>query len=142
MPSGFGPVLTGAATVFFAVFGYDAMSTAAEEAKDAKKHMPKAIILSLVIAMVLYVMATLVLTGMQNYTEIEPEASGFASAFNSVGLPAIATMICGLRGDLDPDRDAHLPAGRDPRLVLDEPRRAAAQVVLPRRTPSAACRSG
>ena len=44
MPSGFGPVLTGAATVFFAVFGYDAMSTAAEEAKDGKKHMPKAII--------------------------------------------------------------------------------------------------
>ena len=44
MPSGFGPVLTGAATVFFAVFGYDAMSTAAEEAEDGKKHMPKAII--------------------------------------------------------------------------------------------------
>ena len=50
MPSGFGPVLTGAATVFFAVFGYDAMSTAAEEAEDGKKHMPKAILLSLVIA--------------------------------------------------------------------------------------------
>ena len=48
MPSGFGPVLAGAATVFFAVFGYDAMSTAAEEAKDGKKHMPKAIILSLI----------------------------------------------------------------------------------------------
>ena len=55
MPSGFGPVLAGAATVFFAVFGYDAMSTAAEEATDGSKHMPKAIILSLVIAMVLYV---------------------------------------------------------------------------------------
>lgn len=92
MPSGFGPVLTGAATVFFAVFGYDAMSTAAEEATDGKKHMPKAIILSLVIAMTLYVAATLVLTGMQNYTEIDPQA-GFASAFNSVGLPVIATII-------------------------------------------------
>ncbi|MCM3688273.1 amino acid permease [Kocuria rosea] len=92
MPTGFGPVVTGAATVFFAVFGYDAMSTAAEEAEDGKKHMPKAIILSLIIAMILYVAATLVLTGMQNYREIDPEA-GFASAFSSVGLPVIATII-------------------------------------------------
>jgi basic amino acid/polyamine antiporter, APA family len=89
LPAGFGPVLTGAATVFFAVFGYDAMSTAAEEAEDGKRHMPKAIILSLVIAMLLYVAATLVLTGMQSYTEIDPEA-GFASAFTGVGLPVIA----------------------------------------------------
>ena len=92
MPAGFGPVLTGAATVFFAVFGYDAMSTAAEEAEDGKKHMPKAIILSLVIAMTLYVAATLVLTGMQNYQDIDPTA-GFASAFTSVGLPVIAGII-------------------------------------------------
>ncbi len=91
-PSGFGPVLAGSATVFFAVFGCDAMSTAAEEAKDGKKHMPKAIILSLIIAMLLYVAATLVLTGMQNWEEIDPKA-GFASAFNSVGLPVIATII-------------------------------------------------
>jgi APA family basic amino acid/polyamine antiporter len=92
LPAGFGPVLTGAATVFFAVFGYDAMSTAAEEAEDGKKHMPKAIILSLVIAMLLYVAATLVLTGMQNYQDIDPTA-GFASAFTSVGLPVIAAII-------------------------------------------------
>ena len=85
-------MVAGSATVFFAVFGYDAMSTAAEEATDGKKHMPKAIILSLIIAMLLYVAATLVLTGMQNYTEIDPKA-GFASAFNSVGLPVIATII-------------------------------------------------
>ncbi|MCC3275271.1 amino acid permease [Arthrobacter sp. zg-Y40] len=92
LPSGFGAVFTGAATVFFAVFGYDAMSTAAEEAKDGKKHMPKAILLSLGVAMVLYILATLVLTGMQNYGDISPTA-GFASAFQSVGLPVIATVI-------------------------------------------------
>ncbi len=92
MPAGFSPVLTGAATVFFAVFGYDAMSTAAEEAKDGKQHMPKAIVLSLIIAMTLYVAATLVLTGLQNYRDIDPTA-GFASAFNSVGLPVIASII-------------------------------------------------
>ena len=92
MPNGFGAVFTGAATVFFAVFGYDAMSTAAEEAVDGKKHMPKAILLSLAIAMVLYVLATLVLTGMQSWTEIDPTAA-FAVAFQSVGLPVIATII-------------------------------------------------
>jgi basic amino acid/polyamine antiporter, APA family len=92
LPAGFGAVLTGAATVFFAVFGYDAMSTAAEEATDGRRHMPKAILLSLAIAMVLYVAATLVLTGMQPYTEIDPEA-GFASAFTGVGLPVIASII-------------------------------------------------
>jgi APA family basic amino acid/polyamine antiporter len=92
LPAGFDPVLTGAATVFFAVFGYDAMSTAAEEASDGKQHMPKAIIASLVVAMTLYVAATLVLTGMQDYRDIDPTA-GFASAFSSAGLPVIATII-------------------------------------------------
>lgn len=91
-PFGFGGVMTGAATVFFAVFGYDAMSTAAEESIDARKHMPKAILLSLAIAMVLYVLATLVLTGMQKYTEIDPK-SGFSTAFESVGLPGVANII-------------------------------------------------
>lgn len=91
-PFGVGGAFTGAATVFFAVFGYDAMSTAAEESKDAQRHMPRAIIYSLAIAMVLYVLACLVLTGMQNYTEIDP-VSGFSTAFKSAGLPALADII-------------------------------------------------
>ncbi|CAL9277499.1 MULTISPECIES: amino acid permease [Streptomyces] len=91
-PYGVGGAFTGAATVFFAVFGYDAMSTAAEESKDAQRHMPKAIIYSLVISMVLYVAACLVLTGMQHYTDIDPE-SGFSTAFKSVGLSGLADVI-------------------------------------------------
>ncbi|GHG93728.1 amino acid permease [Streptomyces rubradiris] len=91
-PYGIGGAFTGAATVFFAVFGYDAMSTAAEESKDAQRHMPKAIVYSLVISMVLYVAACLVLTGMQNYKEIDKE-SGFSTAFKSVGLGALADVI-------------------------------------------------
>ncbi|MFG3009365.1 amino acid permease [Streptomyces cinerochromogenes] len=91
-PYGIGGAFTGAATVFFAVFGYDAMSTAAEESKDAQRHMPKAIVYSLVIAMVLYVAACLVLTGMQNYKHIDKE-SGFSTAFKSVGLDALADVI-------------------------------------------------
>jgi len=91
-PYGISGAITGAATVFFAVFGYDAMSTAAEESRDAKRHLPKAIIYSLAVSMVLYVLATLVLTGMQNYREIDPE-SGFSTAFASVGLSGLADVI-------------------------------------------------
>jgi APA family basic amino acid/polyamine antiporter len=91
-PFGWSGAITGAATVFFAVFGYDAMSTAAEESRDARRHLPKAIIYSLIISMVLYVLATLVLTGMQNYREIDPE-SGFSTAFASVGLSGLADVI-------------------------------------------------
>ncbi|MGW2849826.1 amino acid permease [Streptomyces sp. NPDC001274] len=91
-PFGVGGAFTGAATVFFAVFGYDAMSTAAEESKDAQRHMPKAIVYSLAISMVLYVAACLVLTGMQNYKDIDPE-SGFSTAFKSVGLSSLADVI-------------------------------------------------
>ena len=129
MPNGFGPVFAGAATVFFAVFGYDAMSTAAEEATDGKKHMPKAILLSLAIAMTLYVLATLVLTGMQNWSELDPDGGIRGSL--PVGGPARGRHDhFGIRGDLDPHRHADVPPRRHARLVLDEPGRPAAQVVL------------
>ncbi len=91
-PFGVSGAFTGAATVFFAVFGYDAMSTAAEESKDAQRHMPKAILYSLAVSMVLYVLACLVLTGMQGYKDIDPE-SGFSTAFKSVGLGSLADVI-------------------------------------------------
>jgi APA family basic amino acid/polyamine antiporter len=91
-PYGVSGAFTGAATVFFAVFGYDAMSTAAEESKDSQRHMPKAILYSLAIAMTLYVLVCLVLTGMQNFTDIDKE-SGLSTAFESVGLGAIADII-------------------------------------------------
>jgi APA family basic amino acid/polyamine antiporter len=91
-PYGFAGAATGAATVFFAVFGYDAMSTAAEESKDAQRILPRAIILSLVISMVLYLLACTVLTGMQPYDEID-ERSGFSNAFASVGLERFADVV-------------------------------------------------
>ncbi|MEV5829247.1 amino acid permease [Spirillospora sp. NPDC052242] len=91
-PFGWGGAFTGAATVFFAVFGYDAMSTAAEESRESRKHMPKAILLSLAIAMVLYVLACLVLTGMVDYRDIDPNAA-FSSAFDSVGLEILGAVI-------------------------------------------------
>ncbi|GLZ34012.1 amino acid permease [Lentzea sp. NBRC 105346] len=91
-PFGLSGAFTGAATVFFAVFGYDAMSTAAEESKDSQRHMPKAIMYSLAISMVLYVLACLVLTGMVNYQKVDPE-SAFATAFSDVGLQWLGIII-------------------------------------------------
>ncbi|EME52097.1 amino acid permease [Amycolatopsis decaplanina] len=91
-PFGLSGAFTGAATVFFAVFGYDAMSTAAEESTDSQKHMPKAIIYSLAISMVLYVLACLVLTGMVNYKDIDSEAA-FSSAFAGLGMKWLGLII-------------------------------------------------
>lgn len=91
-PWGLSGAFTGAATVFFAVFGYDAMSTAAEESTESRKHMPKAILYSLAISMVLYVLACLVLTGMVPYTEIDSEAA-FSNAFASVGMQWLGAII-------------------------------------------------
>lgn len=92
VPFGWSGVFSGAAVVFFAVFGYDAMSTAAEESADARRALPRAIVISLAISMVLYVLACLVLTGMVKYTQVDSE-SAFAQAFEDVGLPGIATLI-------------------------------------------------
>jgi len=91
-PFGLAGVFAGAATVFFAVFGYDAMSTAAEESRDSQRHMPKAILYSLAISMVLYVLACLVLTGMVDYTRIDGEAA-FSRAFADVGLPLVGLVV-------------------------------------------------
>ncbi|WP_410658085.1 amino acid permease [Amycolatopsis sp. lyj-112] len=91
-PFGLSGAFTGAATVFFAVFGYDAMSTAAEESTDSQKHMPKAILYSLAISMVLYVLACLVLTGMVNFKDIDSEAA-FSSAFAGLGMKWLGIII-------------------------------------------------
>ncbi|MDQ6934274.1 MAG: amino acid permease, partial [Actinomycetota bacterium] len=92
VPFGFSGVATGAATVFFAVFGYDAMSTAAEESKEAERNLPKAIVISLSIAMVLYLLAATVLTGMVKYTDLS-ETAAFSEAFSAVGRPGFAKVV-------------------------------------------------
>ena len=91
-PFGFGGAFTGAATVFFAVFGYDALSTAAEESVEARRKLPKAMMLSLAVSMVLYVLVCVVLTGMQHYSELNPK-SGISSAFQNAGLSGLANVI-------------------------------------------------
>jgi basic amino acid/polyamine antiporter, APA family len=71
---GWSGVLRGAGLVFFAFIGFDAVSTAAQEAKNPQKDMPIGIIGSLAVCTVLYVLFSHVLTGIVNYTELNSAA--------------------------------------------------------------------
>jgi APA family basic amino acid/polyamine antiporter len=91
---GWGGVFAGAAIVFFAFIGFDVVATTAEETKDPQRAMPIGILGSLVIVTVLYMAVSLVVTGMQDYREIDPNsASPLADAFTSVGAGWIADLI-------------------------------------------------
>jgi APA family basic amino acid/polyamine antiporter len=69
---GFGGVVAGASAIFFAYVGFDAVSTQAGEAINPKKDVPFAIITSLIICTILYILVSLVLTGMMHYTDFNP----------------------------------------------------------------------
>ncbi len=68
---GWGGVVGGAAIVFFAFIGFDAVSTVAQEAKNPKRDMPIGILGSLVVCTILYILFGHVLTGVANYTEFK-----------------------------------------------------------------------
>jgi APA family basic amino acid/polyamine antiporter len=77
---GWGGVLGGAAIVFFAFIGFDAVSTAAQEAKNPKRDMPIGILGSLVICTILYILFGHVLTGVAPWTDfVDPEKGREAS---------------------------------------------------------------
>ncbi len=77
-------VLTGAAVVFFAYLGFDALATTAQEAKNPKKDIPKGILFSLLITVILYVAVSLVMTGIVHYTKLNV-AAPIAVAINATG---------------------------------------------------------
>jgi APA family basic amino acid/polyamine antiporter len=85
-------IFTAAALVFFAFIGFDVVATAAEETRQPQRDLPIGIFTSLGICALLYVLVSLVITGMVRYTEVQVDAP-LAEAFRSVGLPVIATII-------------------------------------------------
>ena len=89
---GWSGVITAASIVFFAYIGFDAVSTQAGEAINPKKDVPYAIIMSLVICTVLYILVSLVLTGMVPYGELDMKAP-VASAFEGVGMKWATVLI-------------------------------------------------
>lgn len=70
VPNGFGGVMGGVSSVFFAYIGFDALSTTAEECKNPQRDLPRAMVYSIIICTILYIIIALVLTGMVNYKEL------------------------------------------------------------------------
>lgn len=86
-------ISTGAAVVFFAFIGFDAVSTAAQEAKNPQKGMPIGILGSLVVCTILYVLFAHVMTGLVNYKEFAGDAKPAATAFAVTGYPFLQDAL-------------------------------------------------
>src|SRR3712207_3672659 len=71
---GWGGVMAGAAVVFFAFIGFDIVATAAEETRNPGRDLPRGILGSLAICTILYVLVSLVVVGMQRYSELSADA--------------------------------------------------------------------
>ena len=91
-PNGVSGVLSGVASVFFAFIGFDSISTTAEECKNPQRDLPRAMLYCLAICTVLYVLITLVLTGMVNYKELGV-SDPLAYVFQKVNLDFVAGVI-------------------------------------------------
>jgi APA family basic amino acid/polyamine antiporter len=89
---GVGGIFSAAALVFFAFIGFDIVATAAEESKNPQRDLPIGIFGSLAICTLLYVLVSLVVTGMVPFDQIKVEAP-LAEAFASVGETGIAQII-------------------------------------------------
>lgn len=71
MPNGFTGVMTAVSGVFFAYIGFDALSVLSEETKDPQKNLPRGMIISLVLCTIIYIVLTLILTGMVDYRKFD-----------------------------------------------------------------------
>jgi basic amino acid/polyamine antiporter, APA family len=93
-------IMAGAASIFFAYIGFDAVSTAAQEAKNPRRDMPIGIIGSLIICTILYIIVALVLTGLVNYKMLNvgsPIATGIDVTGHRWGTLLVKFgAVCGL----------------------------------------------
>ncbi len=135
MPFGWKGVMAGAAIIFFAYIGFDAVSTAAEETKNPKKDVPLGLMLCLGVVIVLYVSVAFVLTGIVPYKLIDV-GNALPAALGRIGIQwGRRARRDGRhhRHDLDPARHALRP---DPDLHGHGPGRPPAGRPSPRSTPS------
>ncbi len=129
-PYGWSGIMTGAAVVFFAYIGFDAVSTTAEEAKNPARDLPIGIIASLVICTLLYLIVAGILSGIVPVVQYKNDVQflnapvGYALVGDSQGLGRRSRLRRrGGRHHQRAARHAHEPAAH---LLLDEPRPAAA----------------
>ncbi|KRF06976.1 amino acid permease [Nocardioides sp. Soil777] len=91
---GIAGVIAGASIVFFAFIGFDIVATTAEETLNPQRDVPRGILISLVVVTVLYMAVSLVVTGMQKYSDIdENDAAPLATAFDAVGMEWMGRLI-------------------------------------------------
>lgn len=93
MPFGFSGVVTGAAVIFFAYIGFDAVSTAAQEAKNPQKDMPLGILGSLAICTVLYILVAGIMVGLVDYKLLTNAAAPIAVAVDAALQQAKGTTM-------------------------------------------------
>ncbi len=87
-------VISAASVVFFAFIGFDVVATTAEETRNPQRDVPRGILGSLAIVTVLYIAVSLVITGMQNYRDIdENDGAPLATAFDAVDLDWMGRLI-------------------------------------------------
>lgn len=89
---GWSGVLAASSIVFFACFGYDTLTTAAEEARCPQRDLPRAVLVSLALSMSLYLAVSLVLTGMVPYTALD-SAAPVDAAFRALGLDWVRGIV-------------------------------------------------
>lgn len=92
VPNGFGGVMGGVSSVFFAYIGFDALSTTAEECKNPQRDLPRAMVYSIIICTILYIIIALVLTGMVNYKELNVN-DPLAYVFQKINLKWFSGII-------------------------------------------------
>lgn len=86
-------IFRAAGVIFFAYIGFDAVSTASQEAKNPQRDMPIGILGSLVVCTVLYIAFALVLTGMVNYRAMQGDAHPVATAINLTPFPVLQVLV-------------------------------------------------
>jgi APA family basic amino acid/polyamine antiporter len=90
---GISGIIRGAGTIFFAYIGFDAVSTASQEAKNPQRDIPFGIMGSLVVCTLLYIAFALVLTGMVSYKAMHGDAHPVATAINLTPFPVLQVLV-------------------------------------------------
>lgn len=93
LPNGMTGVLKGVSAVFYAYIGFDAISTTAEECGNPQRDMPRGMIYSLGICTAIYIIITLVITGMVNYSEFAGKADPLAFVFDKINMHKLGFVI-------------------------------------------------
>src|SRR5713226_6290512 len=92
-PNGFRGISVGAAIIFFSYIGFDAVSTASEEAKNPQRDIPIGIIASLVVCTILYIAVVVILTGLVPWQKLIDDAAPVVNTLKRLNLPVIRLIV-------------------------------------------------